>query len=180
MGSVDGDPRTVCTGEALRALCCSWQPPLVGTCSWPHRAPGKFCGSASPEADAPHWRTASRFSPRGASRWPFLSSTPSLGCCCRTGTSSSGVSARLSRPRRCCGSTPGRSARYPSKPVARQPIQDLDNSRKVTVQQGILRDKSQPRRHLVTVVTYPATVTCRGVAQGLVLPRVRTFHVRSR
>src|SRR5207244_4360040 len=64
--------------------------------------------------------------------------------------------------------------------ASRQPIQDLDNSRKVTVQQGILRDKSQPRRHLVTVVTYRATVTCRGVAQGPVLPRVRTFHVRSR
>ena len=77
---------------------------------WPHRAPGKFSGSASPEAGAAHWRTALHFSPRGASRWPFLSSTLSLGCCWRTGTSSFGVSARSSWPRRCCASTPGQSA----------------------------------------------------------------------
>ena len=67
-----------------------------------------------------------------------------------------------------------------SAPAARQTIQDLNDPRKVTVQQGVLRDKSQPGRHLVTVVTDRTTVTCIGVIQGLVLPRVRAFHVRSR
>lgn len=91
--------------------CCPWLPPLLGTYSWPHRAAGKSSGSASPEAGAAHWWIASPFSRRGASRCPFLPSTLSFGCCWRTATSSSGVSARSSFRRRCCSSTLARSAR---------------------------------------------------------------------
>ena len=52
---------------------------------------------------------------------------------------------------------------WATTPAARQAIQDLDNPRKVAVQQGILRDTCQPGRHLVTVVTDRTAVTGRGI-----------------
>ena len=145
-------------------------PPLVGTYSMPHRAAGKFSGSASPEPGADHWRTASRLSPRGASRWPFLSSTLSLGCCCRKGTSSSGVSPRSSCPRRCCGSTPGRSARCSAGELCKSVVAGKPAQRSSKCRQSAVTLHPEPTR--VDTTRHEPTTVSIGIL-GTYRPRSR-------